>query len=325
MKLLYIINGFTGFHFNDQKILESLGETVTLNYRKRWNILNPKIIKYVYQSDKIIIWFASFHAIPAIIVNYFFNKPIFIIAGGFDVANVKNINYGAMQRHPRKYIGRWILSNARKVIAVSNSNKNEIIINGKVDKKKICLSYNAINLNIPNFNKNKQEQILTVGEINEETVLRKGLDRYIIIAREFPDIQFIHIGKWTNRRGESCESSINKIRASAPKNIKFLGFVKKSILEKYYKLSKIYLQLSRHEAFGLSVIEAMSYNCIPIVSDAFSLPEIIGKNGFVVKNKKDCIDAVKQSLSKSSKIDIKINPMFNIEYRRLFFQRLLSK
>ena len=74
-----------------------------------------------------------------------------------------------------------------------------------------------------------------------------------------------------------------------------------------------------------AVIEAMSFNCIPIVSDAFSLPEIIGENGFVVKNKKDCIDAVKQCLSQSSKIDIKINPMFNIEYRRLFFQRLLSK
>ena len=102
MKILYIISGYTGFKINDQKILESLGRTTTINYTKWWQYLNPKIIKYVNQSDIIVIWFASSHAIPCILTNYFFNKPIYIIAGGFDVANVRNIGYGAMQKPQEK-------------------------------------------------------------------------------------------------------------------------------------------------------------------------------------------------------------------------------
>ena len=39
-------------------------------------------------ADSILIWFASMHAIPAVLLNYLFNKPLFIIAGGWDVANV---------------------------------------------------------------------------------------------------------------------------------------------------------------------------------------------------------------------------------------------
>ena len=49
-------------------------------------------------------------------------KPVYIIAGGFDVASVPKINYGAMIGGSRKQIGNWILSNATKVISVSKSN-----------------------------------------------------------------------------------------------------------------------------------------------------------------------------------------------------------
>ena len=52
--------------------------------------------------------------------------------------------------------------------------------------KKITLIYNAIKINSHLVNKKKQ--ILTVGEINEETILRKGLDRFLAIAREFPKL-----------------------------------------------------------------------------------------------------------------------------------------
>ena len=67
------------------------------------------------------------------------------------------------------------------------------------------------------------------------------------------------------------EKTINRVKKYAPENVTFLGFLKKTELIGYYKTSKFYLQLSRHEAFGVSVVEAMSYGCIPIVSNQYSI------------------------------------------------------
>ena len=93
--------------------------------------------------NTIVVWFASSHAFPVILLNYFFNKQLIIIAGGFDVANVPNINYGAMRGKSRAKLGKWLLSRAHLVIAVSKSNRQEIIENGSVTPKKISLIYNA--------------------------------------------------------------------------------------------------------------------------------------------------------------------------------------
>jgi len=87
--------------------------------------------------------------------------------------------------------------------------------------------------------------------------------------------------------------------------------------------SKIYLQLSRHEAFGVSVVEAMKYGCIPIVSNAFALPEVVGNNGYIINTKLECIDAIKKVLSQTSSNKININPLFNLSERKAAFEKLL--
>ena len=109
------------------------------------------------------------------------------------------------------------------------------------------------------------------------------MDRFVNISRAFPNIQFIHIGKWTNKHGKQSKCALNKLKSEALNNVKFLGFVSDDIL-KTFQESKVYLQLSRHEAFGLSVLESMNYGCIPIVTNIFALPEVVGGNGYIVKN-----------------------------------------
>ena len=73
------------------------------------------------------------------------------------------------------------------------------------------------------------------------------------------------------------------------KNIDFTGNVNP---EKYYKESKILCLTSTYEGFGMVMIEAQQYGCVPIAYDSFeSLGDIIddGVNGFKIspfKNKK---------------------------------------
>ena len=157
----------------------------------------------------------------------------------------------------------------------------------------------------------KKDQVLTVGEINEETILRKGLDRFLLVSKAFPNIQFIHIGKWTDKHGKPSDNAFKKLKNISSENVEFLGFVSEDILKKTFQESKIYLQLSRHEAFGVSVLEAMKYGCVPIVTNAYALPEVVGENGFIIERKAECISAIKKVLSNQYNRENRINPLFD--------------
>ena len=324
MRILYVISGETGFKKTDEKILRSFGLVTKIDFHN-YNL--KKIIKYMingYYSDFIFIWFASKHAIPAIILNYFFKRKIIIVAGGYDVARVLSIRYGNMCGGYKKHIGRWILSKSDIVIAVSKSNYQEVINNGLVDPCKVKLIYNAVDYDDLGNNYNKINQVLTVGEINEETYLRKGIDRFIELARSLPEIKFLHIGKWTNRKGDPCEKTINRVKKYAPKNVTFLGFLKKTELIGHYKTSKYYLQLSRHEAFGVSVVEAMSYGCIPIVSNQYSLPEVIGEGGYVVKHLNHAVNILKQSNNINKMIEPNSIIKFSVRKRKNSLEKVIK-
>ena len=325
-KILYLVNGENGFINMDEKILRSFADVRKTVIQSIWDCFKIELVLNFLFADSIIIWFASTHTIPAVLLNYFFNKPLFIIAGGWDVANVPEIKYGGMQGGSRTVIGRWLLSRASKVIAVSKSNRKEIINNGKVLPSNVELIYNVVSLTKYDYIIKKKDQVLTVGEVNKDTFLRKGLDYFIQVAHRLPNISFIHVGKWTDRDGRPCTNMINYVKKLSPPNIQYLGFVDRIELEKYYNESKIYLQLSRHEAFGIAAVEALMGGCRPIVSNCYALPETIGDYGYIVKE--NIIDETVENIKTILDIDCHIFktialPKFSIEERKKSFMKIL--
>lgn len=124
----------------------------------------------------------------------------------------------------------------------------------------------------------KEDCVITTGEVNEENISRKGFDDFIRIARDMPNVKFLLVGKISDEGGE-------KLRDRSPPNVMIPGFVSEKQLAKFYSKSKIYLQLSRSESFGISVIEAMVFNTTPIVYDRSALPEVVGDEGYTVDYK----------------------------------------
>ena len=56
-------------------------------------------------------------------------------------------------------------------------------------------------------------------------------------------------------------------------------------LVRHYKRAKIYCQFSRSESFGVSIVEAINFGCIPIVTNVGGMPEIVENNGEIAQCK----------------------------------------
>jgi glycosyltransferase involved in cell wall biosynthesis len=122
--------------------------------------------------------------------------------------------------------------------------------------------------------------------------MRKGYWDFLKVAERMPNISFLHAGG----ASINCSSELGR---PLPKNVSFRGRLSDEELEKLMRSAKVYLQLSRHEGFGCSVAEAMMCGCIPIVSDAYSLPEVVGDTGIILNSRdpETVAKAVKEALA----------------------------
>jgi glycosyltransferase involved in cell wall biosynthesis len=89
--------------------------------------------------------------------------------------------------------------------------------------------------------------VITVGGINRDTVKRKGMECFVKCARYLPHVHFVVIGGW-------LDSSIENLKAIAPQNVEFTGFVSDDELMDWYQKAKVYCQLSLYESFGMALL-----------------------------------------------------------------------
>lgn len=272
MKILFFTVFESSFTEKDYKILNSAHNVIKVN-RELLKIKSiPKLYKLINDCDAIFLWFASLNFLIPVVISRLFNKKIYIVAGGYDVASVNEFKYGSCNKFYKKTLVRVMLTLASNIFAVSLSNRKEIISNCKIDSSKIVMIYHGFN-NFPNLNfEKKGNNILTIALLNKISFRRKGIDKFLLLADLMPEFNFYLIGKY--------DTFIKEI--FIPKNVKLLGFVELQKLEEILIISKVYIQLSMHEGFGCSVAEAMQYGCIPVVSNNYALPEVVGECGLIL-------------------------------------------
>jgi len=270
--LLFAVNPST-FVLRDIKILQSKFN-VTFYKINEHSFFD--IIKLIKSHDLTFFWFASLRFfIPALIAKIY-RKKILTIAGGYDVAKVES---GSMESKWKSLIVKSILNLSNKILAVSNSNRNEIISNCKIDTSKIEMVYHGFE-DVKQIHLNKKKDIiLTVGYVDKLSFTRKGIDRFFRLAEILSEFEFHLVGK----------VELNDSRINIPNNIILHGHLnlKENKFIDLLESAKIYIQFSKHESFGCSVAEAMQFGCIPIVSDSYSLPEVVGDCGLIIKDFKN--------------------------------------
>ncbi len=105
--------------------------------------------------------------------------------------------------------------------------------------------------------------------------MHKGHQPFVEAARHLPDVRFVFVGKWH-------DDAIDHLRALAPENVEFTGWLSDEELQDMYRRAPVYVQASRHEGFGLAVAEAMLAGCVPVVTDVTAMPEVVDGAGVLI-------------------------------------------
>ena len=226
----------------------------------------------VRASDVVFAWFASWHSFLPMLYARLLNKRSILVIGGYDIASVPEIGYGHQRGGMRKWISRATMHLAHYLVTNSEFSEIEAKVNVGV-KQRVNVVYHGIPDTVGELRSNPREYMaLTVGGVRSATLSRKGIESFVRAAALLPDVRFVVVGKW-------LDASIERLRSLATPNVEFTGWVDDCKLMEYYRRASVYVQVSRHEGFGMSVAEAMLAGCIPVVTGAGALPEVVGDCG----------------------------------------------
>ena len=132
---------------------------------------------------------------------------------------------------------------------------------------------------------------LSVGLVTRANLEIKGQRAFVEAARELPDVEFVLAGPWK-------DDAIEELRVLATPNVRFTGWLERDELDRLFRRAAVYVQPSHHEGFGLAVAEAMLAGCVPVVTAAAALPEVVGDAGVQVPSDKpaDVANGIRRAL-----------------------------
>lgn len=239
---------------------------------QRGRAFNPfALMQAIRECDVVFGWFASWHTFFPVQFARVFHKPAVLVVGGYDSANMPEIGYGNLRGGFKARITRATMQNATALITNSNFTRAEVIENARVSPERVTAIYHGLE-SIPAPMLPKQNLVLTIGNVERSNLERKGLEAFVRSAACLPHVPFVVVGAWR-------DDAIEYLKRIASANVEFTGWVENERLEDYLARAKIYVQPSRHEGFGMAVAEAMLRECIPVVTRAGALPEVVGDAG----------------------------------------------
>ncbi|HUS74906.1 MAG TPA: glycosyltransferase family 4 protein [Methanothrix sp.] len=288
MKIAFMYYHLSSFVRQDLEILSRHFQVDAVHYRN-WSDI-PKIVAAIWKSDAIFSWFASGHSFLAVLCSRLFGKRSVVVAGGYDVAFVPEINYGqyTLGRLKRIY-SNYVLKNADEILAVSQFTKSELLARAR--PRRAIVVYNAIDSDKFLPEGEKEELVMTIASGLKDVIRLKGLDTFVEAAEYHPRTKFLILGLSDEDRKDlagRCKSD----------NIELGGYICQEDLIGNYQRSKVYCQLSYRESFGVALAEAMACECVPVVTDRGALREVVGDTGFYVPygDEKAVAEAIKKAL-----------------------------
>lgn len=327
LRVLFIRPSKSSFIQNDLELLQKHFDVRVINFtsnvkKKPMEALKVLffMIEGVLWADITLSWFADIHALIMVLLAKIFKRKSIVVVGGYEVAKVPEIGYGALVNPKLARRIRWVLEHADKILAVSEFSRKEIL--DFIDRRDVHLVYNAVDCSKFRPEKRKENLVITIASlIHQKTIGLKGLDTFVKAAKHLPEVRFVLIGGYE-------DGTIDKLKAIAPQNVEFVSFLSHPELIEWYQRASVYCQLSRYESFGVSLAEAMSCGCVPVITRNGALPEVVGSTGFYVNygDENETADAIRKALhsGKGKEARERIVKLFSIERREKELKKVIE-
>jgi glycosyltransferase involved in cell wall biosynthesis len=189
---------------------------------------------------------------------------------------------------------QFLLHNVDLVNAISREGvrdmkkltKNEIFLTTNFFKDNELYNSGSVDVN--------KKQLCFIGRMD---IQQKGLDISLEVFNRFSenkDYQYILIGGYNSEEYNSVLSILKQQNLQLNKEVLLTGFISEKEKQQILMNSLAYLQLSRFEGFGLSIVEAMSFGKPVIISDSVPISDKVDfyKAGFVVRNSDEAVLAL---------------------------------
>lgn len=273
-RILFVHNHLTRFVETDLSLLREQFEVDEWRQTSRFFDF-VALSRAVRQSNLVFGWFASWHTYLPLKLARRYRRPTVLVTGGYDTANMPQIGYGSQRGGIKRRIALATVHSADALIVNSRFARDEAISNAGADPARTTVIYHGFEApSLPILIK-KERMVITVGNVERSTLERKGLTTFTRAAAQLPHVPFVLIGRWQ-------DDAVQSLKDIGTPNLAFAGQLSLDDMNSYFERAAVYVQASRHEAFGMAVAEAMLYECIPVVTCAGALPEVVGETGIKV-------------------------------------------
>ena len=256
-----------------------------------------RVIGLLATHDVLYCWFADYHTLLPTIVARLLRRRVIVVAGGYDVGYLPEINYGARMRPLRWFCTRMTFRYASAVLAVSKYAQRQLDTLTEGRHAPATVVYNGVLADfIPeNIATARERLAVTVCQGDSRTeYLRKGLPRFMHVAKMVPDVQFVIVGP----TGVALDMA--RREAAGIDNVTVIpGFVSlKDVIIPLYLRASAYCQFSIEETFGMVVVESMLCGCVPVTTNGGALPEVGGPQGLRADTDEGLAQAVKLAMDR---------------------------
>ncbi len=275
-RLLFVKSRRASFIELDQQLLQERFDLHELYQPGHFS--DPRtVLRAVLGADVIVGWWASWHTFLPFTLAWLLRKPSLLIVGGFDTAAEPEYGYGYQLGGPRATLSRFIMRRAGILMTNSEYSREEIHRNTGIPPERVRVLHHGIPDQADAAAPETAERplALTVGIVDRMNLDRKGLRVFAQTAALVPEVDFVLAGRVTPEAGA-------ELQRIAPDNLRLAGWLEDAELAALRQRARVYVQASRHEGFGVAVAEAMLARCVPVVTRAGALPEVVGSAGVVL-------------------------------------------